>query len=85
MKGGAKVVVVPHKHNTVFIAKAKEDALRTKNMLVGESIYGEKRVSVHVHACSLLPLGRLSCVWRRLAHGKPALIRRGQRLRFGYC
>ncbi|XBI13012.1 rRNA 2'-O-methyltransferase fibrillarin 2 [Aegilops tauschii subsp. strangulata] len=46
MKGGSKVVVVPHKHDGVFIAKAKEDALCTKNMVAGESVYGEKRVSV---------------------------------------
>ena len=28
--------------------KGKEDALATKNMVVGESVYGEKRVSVDV-------------------------------------
>ena len=55
MKGGSKVVVVPHKHDGVFIAKAKEDALCTKNMVVGESVYGEKRVSVQV-ALSFLVL-----------------------------
>uniref|UniRef100_A0A0E0DMQ9 Fibrillarin n=1 Tax=Oryza meridionalis TaxID=40149 RepID=A0A0E0DMQ9_9ORYZ len=44
--GGSKVVVVPHKHDGVFIAKAKEDALCTKNMVPGESVYGEKRISV---------------------------------------
>ena len=48
MKGGSKVVVVPHKHDGVFIAKAKEDALCTKNMVPGESVYGEKRISVQV-------------------------------------
>jgi fibrillarin-like rRNA methylase len=30
----------------VFIAKGKEDALATRNLVVGESVYGEKRVSV---------------------------------------
>ena len=30
----------------MFIVKGKEDALATKNMVVGESVYGEKRVSV---------------------------------------
>jgi rRNA 2'-O-methyltransferase fibrillarin len=54
MKGGSKVVVVPHKHDGVFVAKAKEDALCTKNMVTGESVYGEKRVSVQVRACLLL-------------------------------
>uniref|UniRef100_J3M4E6 Fibrillarin n=2 Tax=Oryza brachyantha TaxID=4533 RepID=J3M4E6_ORYBR len=46
MKGGSKVVVVPHKHDGIFIAKAKEDALCTRNMVPGESVYGEKRISV---------------------------------------
>lgn len=30
----------------MFIARGKEDALVTKNLVVGESVYGEKRVSV---------------------------------------
>ena len=30
----------------VYIVKGKEDALATRNMVPGESIYGEKRVSV---------------------------------------
>jgi rRNA 2'-O-methyltransferase fibrillarin len=46
MKGGAKVVIEPHRHEGVFVAKAKEDALVTKNMVPGESVYGEKRISV---------------------------------------
>ena len=32
----------------VFIARGKEDALVTRNMVVGESVYGEKRISVEV-------------------------------------
>ena len=32
----------------VFIARGKEDALVTKNIVPGESVYGEKRVSVDV-------------------------------------
>ena len=48
MRGGAKVVVEPHRHEGVFIARGKEDALVTKNMVVGESVYGEKRISVDV-------------------------------------
>jgi len=51
MKGGAKVVIEPHRHEGVFVAKAKEDALVTKNMVPGESVYGEKRISVEV--CTL--------------------------------
>ncbi|XP_037428526.1 uncharacterized protein LOC119294458 isoform X2 [Triticum dicoccoides] len=48
MKGGSKVVVVPHKHDGVFITKAKEDPLCTKNMVAGESVYGKKSVSVQI-------------------------------------
>ncbi|CEO96617.1 unnamed protein product (mitochondrion) [Plasmodiophora brassicae] len=46
MRGGAKVVVTPHRHEGVFIARSKEDALVTKNMVPGEAVYGEKRISV---------------------------------------
>jgi rRNA 2'-O-methyltransferase fibrillarin len=46
MKGGAKVVVVPHRHAGVFVAKGKDDALCTKNLDPGNSVYGEKRVTV---------------------------------------
>jgi rRNA 2'-O-methyltransferase fibrillarin len=46
MRGGKTVVVEPHRHEGVFIARGKEDALVTKNMTVGESVYGEKRISV---------------------------------------
>ncbi|GER27004.1 rRNA 2'-O-methyltransferase fibrillarin [Striga asiatica] len=46
MKGGSKVIVEPHRHDGVFIAKGKEDALCTKNMVPGEAVYNEKRISV---------------------------------------
>ncbi|WKY11001.1 hypothetical protein Q1695_002948 [Nippostrongylus brasiliensis] len=46
MRGGKTVIVEPHRYEGVFIVKGKEDALATKNMVVGESVYGEKRVSV---------------------------------------
>ncbi|XWS37866.1 hypothetical protein CRYUN_Cryun19dG0082200 [Craigia yunnanensis] len=46
MKGGSRVVVEPHRHGGVFIAKGKEDALVTKNMVPGEAVYNEKRISV---------------------------------------
>ncbi|XVF09916.1 hypothetical protein REPUB_Repub07fG0138400 [Reevesia pubescens] len=46
MKGGSKVVVEPHRHGGVFVAKGKEDALVTKNMVPGEAVYNEKRISV---------------------------------------
>lgn len=50
MKGGSKVVVEPHRHQGVFIARGKEDALLTKNTVPGESVYGEKRISVEVRS-----------------------------------
>ncbi|RAL40596.1 hypothetical protein DM860_006666 [Cuscuta australis] len=46
MKGNSRVVVEPHRHEGVFIAKGKEDALVTKNMVPGEAVYNEKRISV---------------------------------------
>jgi rRNA 2'-O-methyltransferase fibrillarin len=48
MRGGTKVVVEPHRHGGVFIAKGKEDAIVTKNLVPGEAVYNEKRVSVQV-------------------------------------
>lgn len=32
----------------VFICRGKEDALVTKNLVMGESVYGEKRIGVEV-------------------------------------
>lgn len=46
MKGGAKVLIEAHRHEGVFIARGKEDALVTKNMVPGVSVYGEKRIGV---------------------------------------
>jgi len=46
MKGGAKVVIEKHRHAGIFIAHGKEDALVTKNMVIGESVYGEKRIAL---------------------------------------
>ncbi|XP_045115103.1 rRNA 2'-O-methyltransferase fibrillarin-like [Portunus trituberculatus] len=45
-RGGNKVMIEPHRHEGVFIARGKEDVLVTRNMVVGESVYGEKRISV---------------------------------------
>lgn len=45
-RGGAKVIVEPHRHGGIFIARGKEDLLVTKNMAPGESVYGEKRITV---------------------------------------
>lgn len=46
MGGGKKVIIEPHRHAGVFISRGKEDALLTRNMVLGESVYGEKRISV---------------------------------------
>ncbi|KAJ6466979.1 Fibrillarin [Mycena sanguinolenta] len=45
-RGGSNVSVEPHKHAGIFIAKGKEHLLVTKNIVPGESVYGEKRISV---------------------------------------
>jgi rRNA 2'-O-methyltransferase fibrillarin len=46
MKGGTKVIVEPHRHEGIFVARGKEDALVTLNSTPGVAVYGEKRVSV---------------------------------------
>ena len=46
MKGGQKVLIEAHRHEGVFIARAKEDALVTLNSTPGKDVYGEKRISV---------------------------------------
>lgn len=48
MGGGAKVVVEAHRHEGVFIARGKEDALVTRNLVPGVSVYGEKRIATEV-------------------------------------
>lgn len=45
-RGGAKVVVEPHRFPGVFVGRGKEDVLCTRNLVPGESVYGEKRISV---------------------------------------
>jgi len=46
MRGGKVVVIEPHRHEGVFIAKGKEHALVTLNMVPGDAVYGEKKVTV---------------------------------------
>jgi len=48
MRGGAKVIVEPHRHEGIFVARGKEDALVTLNSTPGHAVYGEKRISVEV-------------------------------------
>ncbi|BEJ16933.1 hypothetical protein CspHIS471_0603340 [Cutaneotrichosporon sp. HIS471] len=45
-KGPGAVTIEPHKHAGVYIAKGKEHLLVTRNLTPGESVYGEKRISV---------------------------------------
>jgi len=45
-RGGSQVIVQPHRHEGVFIAKGKEDSLVTLNMVPGVSVYNEKKISV---------------------------------------
>jgi fibrillarin-like rRNA methylase len=40
------VMVEPHRHEGVFICCGKEDAFVTKNLVPGESVCGEKRISI---------------------------------------
>lgn len=46
--GGEKnVMITPHpKYPGIFVCRGKSDFLATKNMNVGSSVYGEKRISV---------------------------------------
>lgn len=51
MRPGAKTVVLPFEAENkrfggVFIVKGKSDSIATRNMVPGESVYGEKRVEV---------------------------------------
>jgi len=43
-KGKAKVVIEPHRHEGAFVSKGKDDSLVTRNLVPGESVYGEKRL-----------------------------------------
>ncbi|KAG4303009.1 hypothetical protein PCK1_000675, partial [Pneumocystis canis] len=48
-----KVIIEPHRHAGVFVARGKEDYLVTKSMVPGESVYGEKRISVEIDGKSI--------------------------------
>eukprot|EP00930_Biecheleria_cincta_P089353 TRINITY_DN7863_c0_g2_i1.p1 TRINITY_DN7863_c0_g2~~TRINITY_DN7863_c0_g2_i1.p1 ORF type:complete len:288 (+),score=68.47 TRINITY_DN7863_c0_g2_i1:55-918(+) len=47
-KGAAKVVIEPHRHEGAFVSKGKDDSLVTRNLVPGESVYGEKRLVAEV-------------------------------------
>jgi rRNA 2'-O-methyltransferase fibrillarin len=46
ISGGSKLLIEQHRHSGVFIARGKEDALCTKNLVPGEKVYGEKLVKL---------------------------------------
>ena len=51
---GAKVLVQPHERfEGVYVLRGKDDAIVTKNLTPGESVYNEKRVSVEVSISTL--------------------------------
>lgn len=45
-RGGSNVILEPHRHPGIFIAKGKDSMLVTKNLVPGEAVYGEKRISI---------------------------------------
>ena len=84
MRGGAKVAVEPHRHAGVFIARGKEDALVTKNLVPGEiqslrsaeaaarNVAGRHQIQALLAGCLSAPV---SCMWSRLRS-----LHRGQRV-----
>jgi len=46
MRGGANVAIEAHRHEGVFVARGKVDALVTLNSTPGKDVYGEKRIQV---------------------------------------
>ena len=49
MRGPPRVVVEPHERfEGVYILRGKDDALLTKSIAPGETVYNEKKVSVDV-------------------------------------
>lgn len=40
------MIIEPHRHEGVFIARGKEDALVTLSLVPGVAVYGEKRISI---------------------------------------
>jgi rRNA 2'-O-methyltransferase fibrillarin len=50
--GAKKVAVEPHRHEGVFIAHSKnDDLLLTRNLVPGDTVYNEKKVTVDVCCC----------------------------------
>ena len=73
-RGGSKVIIEPHKHEGIFIAKGKESMLVTKNLVPGESVYREKRISVNVGGGDGMDTAKIeyrvwNLFWSKLAAG----------------
>ena len=48
--GAKKVVVEPHRHAGVFVARSKnDDLLLTRNLVPGDTVYNEKKIQVDVN------------------------------------
>jgi rRNA 2'-O-methyltransferase fibrillarin len=45
----SKVIIEQHRHEGIYISRGKEDALVTRNLVPGESVYGERRIQVTGH------------------------------------
>lgn len=54
------MIIEPHRHEGVFIARGKEDALVTLSLVPGVAVYGEKRISVEVNTA--ITISFLVCV-----------------------
>ena len=53
----------------VFVARGREDTIVTKNMAVGEAVYGEKRIRVEVRGICLVQSSVLCSVFNLLHCG----------------
>ncbi|GFY77295.1 rRNA 2'-O-methyltransferase fibrillarin [Trichonephila inaurata madagascariensis] len=45
-RGGKKTIVEPHRHEGVFIARGNQDSLLTLNLIPGDTVYNEKRITI---------------------------------------
>ena len=54
-------MIEPHRHDGVFVARGKEDALVTLNFVPGSEVYGEKRISVEVNIFFVALFHWLTC------------------------
>ncbi|GAU18058.1 hypothetical protein TSUD_51690 [Trifolium subterraneum] len=60
LEGGSKVIVEPHRHEGVFLAKQKGGILLTRNLVPGETVYNEKRIIAQKPGAKVLYLGAAS-------------------------